>query len=138
VRAGLIDLGKLHSSFASQHKLRCKTLEATQHARVPPAHSPSSNSPPHLPNYIGFHTKSWKHPPGVQEFFNSKDTATIIIDPLLLRRITNLLKFFVYQVLHQLLLLLKSTTVLKEMIHLPKLEVLQIRNKIYKVEQFYT
>jgi hypothetical protein len=78
------------------------------------------------------------HLSGVQEFFNSKDTATIIIDPLLLRRITNLLKFFVYQVLHQLLLLLKSTTVLKEMIHLPKLEVLQIRNKIYKVEQFYT
>jgi hypothetical protein len=104
VRAGLIDLGKLHSSFASQHKLRCKTLEATQHARVPPAHSPSSTTPPH---YLGFHTKSWKHPPGVQEVFNSQDTTTITIDLLLLPRITNLLKFFVYQVLHQLLLLLK-------------------------------
>jgi len=64
----LIDLGKLHSSFASQ--LRCKTLEATQHARVPAAHSPSSRPPP--PNYLGFHRKSWKHPPGVQEFFNSQ------------------------------------------------------------------
>jgi hypothetical protein len=89
------------------------------------------------PHYLGFHTKSWKHPPGVREFFNSQDITIITID-LLLPKITNLLKFFVYPVLHQLLLLLKSTTVLKKMIHLPRLEVLQIRNKIYKVEQFYT